>query len=198
VYVGGLFGVSTLSADGRSIVTPLGAGVSLYKPENGPAVNGLAGVHVHRFVSVQANYIGNRNRLTLLSSVVSPSGGGFYEQSRTSAQNALVADVLVYVRALDSGVRPYFSLGVGVVRFSSARPPITLGDGVEPTPGDIVSTRVGLRVAVGIDLALGDGWSFRYSFSDAISGNPVSAQLSPTGQRSLAHFQSLFGVVRQL
>jgi hypothetical protein len=60
-----------------------------------------------------------------------------------------------------------------------------------------VSTRVVLRVAVGIDLALGDRWSVRYSFSETISGNPISARLTPPGERNLANFQNLFGVVRR-
>jgi hypothetical protein len=38
----------------------------------------------------------------------------------------------------------------------------------------------------------------RYSFSESVSGNPISAQLSPPGQRNLANFQNLFGVVRAL
>jgi hypothetical protein len=53
-----------------------------------------------------------------------------------------------------------------------------------------------LRVAVGIDVSLGGQWSARYSFSESLSGNPISAQLSPPGQRNLANFQNLFGVVR--
>ena len=187
-----------LSADGGTVVTPPIAGASLYTPENGPAVNGVVGLHVHRFVSVQANYIWNRNRLTLLSSVISPDGGGFYEQERSSVQNALVADLLVYMRALDSRIRPYLSIGAGVVRFDGDRPLRTTSSGVEPAPGNIGSTRAGLRVAVGIDLAVSGGWSFRYSFSDTISGNPVSEKLIPPGQRSLANFQSLFGIVRRL
>ena len=51
-------------------------------------------------------------------------------------------------------------------------------------------------MAVGIDVAVGRGWSARYSFSEGISGNPIGVQLSPPGQRGLANFQNLFGVVR--
>jgi predicted secreted protein len=39
VFVGTVVGVSTLSADARSEITSDGADVSLYKPENGPALN---------------------------------------------------------------------------------------------------------------------------------------------------------------
>jgi hypothetical protein len=59
------------------------------------------------------------------------------------------------------------------------------------------STRVALRVAVGMDLAMGTAWSFRYSFSETISGNPISARLTPPGERNLANFQNLFGIIRQ-
>jgi hypothetical protein len=76
-----------------------------------------------------------------------------------------------------------------------------MGTGVAgglPSPeGEIASTLVALRVAVGIDLAMGDRWSVRYSFSETISGNPVSARLTPPGERNLANFQNLFGVIRR-
>ena len=51
---------------------------------------------------------------------------------------------------------------------------------------------------MGLDLTLGRGWRVRYSFSESVSGNPISRQLSPPGQRNLANFQNLFGVVRAL
>jgi hypothetical protein len=63
--------------------------------------------------------------------------------------------------------------------------------------GEIASTRLALRVAVGIDLAVSDRWSFRYSFSETISGNPISTRLMPPGERNLANFQNLFGVIRR-
>jgi hypothetical protein len=53
-----------------------------------------------------------------------------------------------------------------------------------------------LRVAVGIDCALAEGWAIRYSFSETIRNNPASEQLSPPGQRNLANFQNLFGVFK--
>ncbi len=194
-FVGVVAGVSTLSADARSEVTPDGADVSLYKPENGPAVNALVGLHVGRFFSVQANYIWNRNDLTLLSSRLTREGDGFYEQGRTSAQHAVFADALLYFRGLDNAVRPYLSTGVGLVRFRSDPSPHVIANGIAPPDGRITSTHLGLRVAVGIDLAMSSGWSFRYSFSEILSGNPVSARLMPAGERNLANFQNLFGLV---
>ena len=117
-YAGALVGVSTLSADARSEITPGGAQVSLYKPENGPALNVLFGLHVHEYVTVQANYVWNRNDLALTSVRATESGSSFYEQPRTSSQQAVVGDLLVYFRERRSVVRPYLSAGAGVVRRS--------------------------------------------------------------------------------
>lgn len=196
-FVGVVAGVSTLSADARSEITPDAARVSLYKPENGPALDVFAGVHAGRFFAVQGNYIANGNDLTLVSSRVGPEGGGFSEQGRSSAQHAVIVDLLLYFRALDNRIRPYLSTGVGLVRFASGRATRTISSNAPPADDEIEATRVGLRVAVGIDLAVRGGWSVRYSFSETISGNPVSARLTPPGQRNLANFQNLFGVVRR-
>ena len=103
MYAGALVGVSTLSADARASTQPGRAEVSLYKPENGPALNLFVGVHLGRYFTVQSNYVWNRNDLTLFSSVTTAEGGGFYEQPRTSTQHAVVGDALLYFRALGSG-----------------------------------------------------------------------------------------------
>ena len=124
MYAGALVGVSTLSADAQASTQPGRAEVSLYKPENGPALNLFVGAHVGRYFTVQANYVWNRNDLTLFSSLASSDGGAFYEQARASSQHAVVGDALLYFRALGSGIRPYLSTGGGLVRFESeqARP----------------------------------------------------------------------------
>lgn len=196
-FVGGLFGVSTLSADGRAVVTPAMAGVSLYKPENGPAVDTVFGAHLHRFISVQANYMWNRNRMTLHASSVTAAGDDFYEQERSSSQQVLVGDLLVYVRALESAVRPYFSVGGGFVWFDSHEVAATSGGSLEPPAARFEWTGAAFRVAVGIDFVVHDGWNIRYSFGETISRNPVSSELTPRGLRNLANFESLFGVVRE-
>jgi hypothetical protein len=170
--------------------------VSLYKPENGLALNLFAGVHVRRYLTVQANYVWNRNDVTLFSSVTSADGGGFYEQRRNSSQHAFVGDALLYFRARGEAVRPYLSTGVGVVRFESAAVDGVNGGLVAPAE-EIASSHITLRVAVGIDLALGDAWSFRYSFSETLSGNPISPRLMPPGERNLMNFQNLFGFMRR-
>jgi hypothetical protein len=197
MYAGVLFGVSTLSADGRSIITPTAARVSLYKPENGLAVNAFAGVHLHRYFSLQANYMWNRNDLTLVSSTTLPSGGTFYEQTRSSTQHAFVADTLLYFRSLGSGIRPYLSTGLSVMRFTSEPVGVAVASGASPPTRRFSSAHIALRSAVGIDLSMSRGWSFRYSFSETIGGHPVSPHLSPPGERLLANFQNLFGIVRQ-
>lgn len=197
LYLGAVAGISTLSADAQTSTQPGRAEVSLYKPENGPALNLFVGVHLGRYFTVQSNYVWNRNDLTLFSSSTSAQGGGFSEQRRDGTQHAVVGDALLYFRALGSGVRPYLSAGAGVVRFKSGSTADIVGSGLSSVEGDIASTRAVLRVAVGIDLAMGEKWSFRYSFSESISGNPISARLTPPGERNLANFQNLFGLIRR-
>ena len=193
LYVGGLFGVSTLSGDARSVTTASSAMASMYKPENGVALNLFAGAHLARFIALQANYVLNRNDVTLFASSTSP--GAFYEQPRESSQHAFVGDLLLYFRNRQSAIRPYLGTGLAVVRFRSPAVMGGLVNGLAPPSGNIESTRVALRSHVGIDFRLGARWSVRYSFSETISGNPISPQLMPMGERGLANFQNLFGVL---
>ena len=198
VFVGALAGVSTLSADARSAITSDGADVSLYKPENGPALNVFLGVHVREYVTVQANYIWNRNNLALTSVRSTALGPSFYEQPQTSSQHAIVGDLLVYFREQRSVVRPYLSVGVGVIRLETKVDGPGRSRNAVPPAEMLPATGATLRVAVGLDLRLGRRWGVRYSFSEGVSGNPIGAQLSPPGQRNLANFQNLFGVVYAL
>ena len=195
VFAGGLFGVSTLSADGHADTTATEAATSLYKPENGPAVNLFAGVHVAQYFSVQGNWMWNRNDLTLVSSFVAPQGGGFYEQRRDSRQHAIVLDGLIYFRRLDSAVRPYLGTGLVLLHFSSDNASLISAQGLEAPADEIRSTRIGLRSHVGIDIRLSRRLNFRYSFSETISSNPISPLLTPPGRRPLMNFQNLFGFV---
>src|SRR5687767_15164191 len=173
VFAGGLFGVSTLSADGQADTTATEAATSQYKPENGFAINLFAGAHVAQYFSVQGNYMWNRNDLTLVSSFVTPQGGGFYEQRRTSAQHVVVADALVYFRRRDSRVRPYLGTGLAIVSFDAAVIDSTTSGLPAPT-GEMTSTHAALRSHVGIDIVLSARTAFRYSFSETIGGNPIS------------------------
>jgi hypothetical protein len=197
IFAGGLFGISTLSADARSVTSGPELTLSLYEPENGPALNVFAGLHVAQYFSLQANWIWNRNDVTLVSSLVSPQGGAFYEQRRHSHQHAIVLDGLIYFRRLDSAVRPYLGTGVSLLHFSSGDVVSTSVHGLAPPAGEIASTRIGLRSHVGIDLRLSRRINFRYSFSEMISGNPISPSLTPPGHRALMNFQNLFGFVAQ-
>lgn len=190
-YAGALLGVSTLSADARSIVSGGEAATSLYKPENGLAVNAFAGYHVGSYFSVQANYIWNRNALRLVSVAVTPQGGGFFEQARRSRQHAFDLDGLLYFRARDSRIRPYLGTGLAVVRFSSE--PVGHASGDLPAPGEITAMNIALRSHVGIDVTVSSRLGFRYSFSETLGGNPVSPHLTPAGERGLMNFQNLFG-----
>lgn len=196
-FVGVVGGISTLSADARTISTASGFEASLYKPENGPAVNLLAGVHVTDYFSTQANYIWNRNTLTTASVQIGDGIAAFVEERRQSRQHALIGDALLYFRNRGSWARPYLSAGVGFVRFKTAGPTLLSARGVtQRPPARFESTDPALRVAVGIDLGSTAGWAFRYSFSETIGGNPVSGRLSPPGERNLANFQNLFGAIR--
>jgi hypothetical protein len=186
--------MSILSADARSVTDASSAAMSLYEPENGLAFNVFAGVHSAQYFSVQANWIWNRNDLTLFSSFLTPQGGGFYEQRRHSSQHAVVFDGLIYFRRLDSVVRPYLGTGISLVHFSSSNVSVS-EHGLGAPVGDIASTRVGLRSHVGIDWRLSRRINFRYSFSEMISGNPISPSLTPPGRRGLMNFQNLFGFV---
>jgi hypothetical protein len=194
-FGGALIGVSTLSADGRSVTSSADASLSLYKPENGLAVNVFGGWHLANYFSVQANYMWNRNDLTLVSSFVTPSGGGFYEQQRGSGQHVFVADALVYFRRFGSRIRPYLGTGLAVIRFASRDIDRTVTNNFPAPQGEIAATKVGLRSHVGIDFKLSRRVSFRYSFSETISGNPISPALTPEGERGMANFQNLFGFV---
>lgn len=170
--------------------------MSLYKPENGPALNVLFGMPVHDYLTVQANYVWNRNDVALTSVRATELGPVFSEQPRTASQHAIVGDLLAYFRERRSAVRPYLSVGLGVVRLQTkdAGESRVRNRTVPPATSPAMGTL--LRVAVGMDLTLGSGWSARYTFSESLSSNPISAQLSPPGQRTLANFQNLFGVVR--
>src|SRR6266849_4961309 len=98
-YAGALGGVSTLSADGRSLFVAGVTSTSLYKPENGSLLNLFAGIHVNNYLSVQGNYVWNRNDVTLVSLVAPDRGTPItYQQSRTSRQNAVFGDLLIFFR----------------------------------------------------------------------------------------------------
>ena len=197
-FAGVLGGVSTLSADGRSVITGDSIATSLYKPENGPAVLGIFGRHLGDYLSIQGTYGWNRNAITLTSSQTAGASPVFYEQHRRATQHTAIGEVMVYFRKRKSRVRPYLSAGAGAVRLRSSDSTIKQTTGVsELAPGGFASTEPAIRVAVGIDLFIKGGWAFRFTFSETIRKNPISGQLSPPGERNLANFQNFFGFLKQ-
>lgn len=184
-----LGGIATLSADTAAQLDPQNA-VSLYGPENGPALNLAGGAHLNDWFSVQANYMWNRNRLT----VTEVLGTANVQQEHDASQHAAIADLLLYFRPRRSRIRPYLSVGSGVLSIhTKAAGPVT-GSLTPPPEVDVV--KLPLRVAVGIDLLWRKGWGFRYSFSETITGNPISKSLTPPGSAVLKNFQNLFGLVK--
>ena len=196
-YFGVIGGISALSADGQSVTTSDRSAVSLYNPMNGPALNFFGGWSVNNYVSFQANYIWNRNHLTLTSTEAFAGGAALFEQDRTSSHHSVFGDFLLYFRARDERIRPYLSTGIGRVRFGSteARTQVAVGAVQIPQP-TFHETTVVLRSAVGIDVRVGERWAIRYSFSEFIGPNPISRRLNPVGKRSLMNFQNLVGFVR--
>jgi hypothetical protein len=94
-------------------------------------------------------------------------------------------------------VRPYLLVGTGFVHLASRSSGLVSSHGAADPPSPLfASTALALRVAVGMDLRVADGWAFRYSFSETVRGNAISARLSPPAERNLANFQNLFGLIK--
>lgn len=192
-YAGAMGGIATLSADAGSERAAQGLSLSSYAPTNGAALDVFVGAHLHNYFSVQGDFIWNRNRLRLNST---SSSGSFYQEDRSSSQEAAIFSLLVYFRRRGSRVRPYLGTGVGVAHLSSVTERIVASSGSPALPPDrFSSTGPVLRSHVGIDLKLTRKLDFRYSFSETIGGNEISRNLSPRGSRLLANFQNLFGFV---
>ena len=196
-FAGGGPGISTLSGDAQAQITGTLTALSKYKPENGVLVHLFAGRHWREYLSMQAAYSTNRNDLTLISTRVAGGAETTYEQARNSRRHDVAADVLVYFRGRDSFVRPYLGIGLGVMALTSEATALRVSKG-QPVlpPGSFSATKPGLRAAAGIDLILKKGWGVRYAFLETIQANPLSVRLDPPGQRGLAHFQNLFGIVK--
>jgi hypothetical protein len=187
--------LATLSGDGSAVVTASSAATSLLDPKNGGATSVFFGSHLFNYVSVQGNYIWNRNDITLVSALSSPAGASFYQQAELSTQNAFSGDVLVYFRKRGGRIRPYLSEGGGFVHVSNRFTETTLAHGSVPLPpARSASTVAASRTAVGLDVQLSRRWYFRYTFGETISHNPISAELAPPGRRVLKNFQNLFGI----
>jgi Outer membrane protein beta-barrel domain len=197
-FVGGMGGFSTLSADHRAIITNTTSTITAYETMNGPAMMFYVGRHMTDYLSVQATYGWNRNDLILTSLESSASGQSSYEQMRSSSQQSVVGDLMLYFRDRKSFARPFLSVGTGWTHFTIAESGVaSLVGAPSLPPAKLTSNALPLRVAVGIDLFVRKGWAFRYSFAETIRSNPISQQLSPPAQHDLANFQNFFGLTRQ-
>ena len=198
LYVGVLGGFSSLSGDSRSLMSPGSTEFSSYDPKNGGAVGGLVGVQLSDWFAIQGNYIWNSNELTLSSAEFINAAKQGYQETRGSSQQSIVGDLLVYFRNRDSRLRPYLAAGTGLVHFSSSRKRIDqlIGFPMLP-PVSFSSNMLALHIPVGMDVKLGSGWAFRYTFSETISRNPIDDHLTPSGQHTLKNFQNLFGFIKR-
>jgi hypothetical protein len=110
----------------------------------------------------------------------------------------VIGDLLIYFRKRSSRLRPFLAVGTGVVHLSSSQQRVTQIIGA-PTlpPSQFSSNLAALHVPVGLDVRLTKGWDFRYTFSETLTSNPISGQLSPPASHNLQNFQNLFGVIKQ-
>ena len=155
--------------------------------------NLAAGRHLNNWVSVQGNYIWNRNQVTLQGT----SGNAFYSALNASSQHKVIVDGLLYFRPVSSRVRPYLSTGVGPVYISREQTALRSSTPAPELPTPSRSAwKAGLRVAVGIDLLLPSGWGFRYSFSESLTTNLFSRSLLPPAPNHLMNFHHLWGFVK--
>jgi hypothetical protein len=181
-FVGAMSGVATLSADARTVGSPPSA-VSAYKPENGASWLVYSGRHITDYVSAQVSYSRSDHDVSLTG--LSLTSNSSLEQPYRAKLHTLGFEAMGYFRARDSRVRPYLSAG----------PVATWTRASSPGLSRIASTGIGLRVAVGMDLRVHEHVDLRYTFSETIQGNAFSRALNPPGQRKLANFQNLWGVV---
>lgn len=180
-YVAGLGGIATLSADTRSPASSSIA-VAFYEPDNGAAWNLAVGRHLNDWFTVQANYIGNRNRLQW--TYVGDNLRMTFPYR--TAQHAGVADLLLYFRDRRDWVRPYLSGGIGAAH--------TQADlRVPELERKETSVDAVMRVAVGVDVRLKGNLRFRYSFGESLSGNPFAGPVP--AKKAFMNFQNLFGAV---
>ena len=65
------------------------AAVSAFRPVNGVTLNLTGGMELTDSLSLQRNYVWNRNSLTLTSTILSDEGPSFYDQARKSSRHTL-------------------------------------------------------------------------------------------------------------
>jgi hypothetical protein len=172
VFVSALGGSAALS--GASVIRATPPAAANYDPKVGPAVQIAVGYHFNDWVSAQTGYSWNRNLVTTRQL----AGTVFSQSEQLRAEHAVAFEAMLYFRPRASRLRPYLSAGPSVVSLLKQR-------------------TAGLRVAVGIDIALRGGWGVRYNFSEMVSANPFAQALNPPAGGKLMNFQNLFGVVKR-
>lgn len=195
VYFGGMGGIATLSGDGSAVITSTSASTSLYDPSNGGAASAFIGAHIFNYVSLQADYVWNRNDVVLASSINTPGASSFYRLPESVTQNAFLGNALIFFRKRGSRIRPYLAEGVGaaLIHRRLAGGGIVSGNPALP-PASSDRDSIALRTSVGLDLRLRGPWHFRYSFGETLTRNTFGDQLSPPEHRVAKNFQSLFGI----
>jgi hypothetical protein len=198
LYAGVLGGVSALSGDASSTLSAGSSAFSSYDPKNGGTFALLIGKHLSNYFTVQGNYIWNENALTLSAgSFLTDQQLGFQE-TRSSSQQSLIASVLVYFRNRDSRLRPYLAIGTGLVHLSSSEERLDESVGTPLLPArHFTANTIALHVPVGMDVNLGRGWAFRYTFSETITKNPIDDHLSPAPEHASKSFLNLFGFIKR-
>src|SRR5215831_11151378 len=156
LYAGVLGGFSSLSADSRSVLSSGSTAFASYDPKNGGALQALVGVHLSDYFALQATYIWNSNQLILTSAQFVHGAQKGYQETRSSSQQSIIADFLVYFRKRDSRLRPYLSVGTGLVHFASSQQRLgqVLGNPNLPLQR-FSSNMIALHVPVGMDVNLG-------------------------------------------
>ncbi|MBI2686614.1 MAG: hypothetical protein HYX27_09885 [Acidobacteria bacterium] len=192
-FIGAGPGISILSGGSGSQVTASAAAISNYEPKAGAEAHVFGGWHPWEYLSVQAAWSASRNGLTF--NATTPNG--FYRQQRKSSQQNVGADALLYFRERKSPVRPFLSVGLNHMWFSSDPTSTTASGGALLPPPRYTGRAWGLRVAAGADLVRRNGWGFRYAFMEHLQQrNVIGLRLEPAARRQLMTFQHIFGIVK--
>src|SRR5215472_471576 len=133
-YFGLMGGVSTLSADARTVLYSSSATTSSYKPENGPTAGVFVGLHWNNYFSIQGDYLWNRNLVTLdsLAASTTATGARLYERTFQSRQHTALGSALLYFRPRSSWVRPFLAVGTGVVHLTAEPRSAGIANGISP------------------------------------------------------------------
>lgn len=197
-FAGGGGGISTLSADGQTRINGAETAISLYKPENGAVIHVFGGRDMANYFSVQGSLTRNSNAFSVTGSRTAAGVEATFQQDYRLRSLSGGGEGMFYFRPRSSRFRPYLSGGVGFASLRASAGAVQIAKGaVQLPPAKFDAVKPYFRTTVGIDVAVGQGWMVRYSFSEALTGNPISKQLQPQGQRALADFQSIFSLLKR-